>query len=117
MGEPRNHANVGYAMILVSLSLVGIGILQITVGSDVLYSDQIQRAKTLHFEECVESEFGQGCDTYVSFVTYEKCVAERDLTSQECKRYQTWVESAIFEQCRSDEDHSSPECLVYSSSY
>lgn len=117
MAEPRHHAKVGYSMILIAVSLVVIGILQISVGDDVLYSDQIQRAKTAHYEKCSESGFGEGCEKYMPFVTYEKCVDERDLTSQECERYRTWVESAIFEQCRTDRDSSSPECLQYAGLY
>ena len=117
MVEPRNHAKVGYAMVLVAGSLAVIGILQISIGSDVLYADQIQRAKTAHYENCQENNFGEGCEAYMQFVMYETCVENRDLESAECKRYTTWVESAIFEECRANRDTSSPECAKYAGIY
>ena len=117
MAEPRNHAKVGYSMILVAASLAVIGVLQISIGEDVLYADQIQRAKTAHYEACLEGGFGEGCEKYMPFVMYDKCIEERDLTSEECERYTTWVESAIFEECRAERDTTSPECVKYAGLY
>lgn len=115
--SPHHHAKVGYAMILVATSLAVIGVLQISIGGDVLYSDQIQRAKTFHFEECKESGFGEGCEAYMPYVTYEKCVADKDLESEECERYRTWVQSEIFEECRRDNDSTSQQCIKYAGLY
>ncbi len=104
-------------MVLVAASLAVIGILHLSIGEEVLYADQIQRAQTAHYEGCVESEFGEGCEKYMPFVTFERCVAEGDLESPECKRYTTWVESEIFEECRSERDSTSAECAKYAGLY
>ncbi len=114
---PRHHAHVGYSMILVAASLAVIGILHLSIGEEVLYADQIQRAQTANYEACAESGFGEGCEKYMPFVNYERCVADRDLESPECLRYTTWVESAIFEGCRSERDTTSPECERYAGLY
>lgn len=114
---PRHHAKVGYSMILVAASLAVIGILHLSIGEEVLYADQIQRAQTANYEACAESGFGEGCEKYMPFVNYERCVSDLDLESPECKRYTTWVESAIFEGCRSARDSTSPECERYAGLY
>ncbi|RNJ74857.1 MAG: hypothetical protein D9C04_01250 [Nitrosopumilus sp. B06] len=65
MKEPHNHAKVGYAMILVSASLVAVGMIGFAIGGDVLYSDNIQRANTAHFNECKTDAFSaDGCQKY-----------------------------------------------------
>lgn len=65
MGEPRNHAAVGYAMIVVAASLASIGLIALAIGDDVLYSDKISRDKTKHFEGCKADGFaGEGCGIY-----------------------------------------------------
>ncbi|MDD9813962.1 MAG: hypothetical protein OXU86_01820 [Thaumarchaeota archaeon] len=114
---PRHHAKVGYSMILVAASLAVIGVLHLSIGEEVLYADQIQRAQTANYESCAESGFGEGCEKYMPFVTYERCVADLDLESPECRRYTTWVESEIFEGCRSARDSTSPECARYAGLY
>lgn len=114
---PRHHAKVGYSMILVAASLAVIGVLHLSIGEEVLYADQIQRAQTANYEACAESGFGEGCERYMPFVNYERCVSEGDLESPECKRYTTWVESEIFEGCRSARDSTSPECERYAGLY
>ncbi len=49
-------------MIVVSASLVAIGLLFLGIGENVLFGDDIQRAKTLEFEQCKETNFmGEEC--------------------------------------------------------
>ncbi len=52
-----NHAQVGFAMIVVSASLAVIGLLALAIGDDVLFSDNMQRANTAEFNECKENDF------------------------------------------------------------
>ena len=114
MKDPHNYAKVGYSMILVSASLAIIGVLGLAIGDDVLYGDNIQRAKTAQFEDCKLNNFeGEDCQRYTVFTQYEKCIANKDLESADCYRYRTWVESAIFEECRTNRDITSPECVKY----
>ena len=65
MKEPRNHAKVGYSMIVVSASLAVIGLLALAIGGDVLFADNMQRENTLHFNECKQNDFKtEGCEKY-----------------------------------------------------
>ena len=49
-------------MIAVSASLAVIGLLQLGIGEDVLYADNIQRANTEEFEACKAVNFvGEEC--------------------------------------------------------
>ncbi len=49
-------------MIVVSASLAAIGLLFMGIGENVLFGDDIQRAKTLEFEQCKETNFiGEEC--------------------------------------------------------
>ncbi len=60
-----NHAQVGFAMIVVSASLAAIALIALAIGSDVLYADNIQRDNTAHFNECKENDFKlDGCEKY-----------------------------------------------------
>ncbi len=60
-----NHAQVGFAMIVVSASLAVIGLLALAIGDDVLFSDNMQRANTAEFDECKENAFKlDGCEKY-----------------------------------------------------
>jgi len=43
MVEPHHHRKVGYSMIVVSASLALIGLLQLGIGENVLFADDIQR--------------------------------------------------------------------------
>ncbi len=62
MAEPHHRRKVGYAMIAVSASLAVIGLLQLGIGENVLYADEIQREKTREFEACKEIDFvGDEC--------------------------------------------------------
>ena len=65
MKEPRNHAKVGYSMIVVSASLAAMGLLALAIGGDVLFADNMQRDNTLHFNECKQNDFKtKGCEKY-----------------------------------------------------
>ncbi len=49
-------------MIVVSASLATIGLLFMGIGENVLFGDDIQRAKTLEFEQCKKTNFqGEEC--------------------------------------------------------
>ena len=45
MKEPHHRRKVGYGMIMVAASLSLIGLLQVTIGGDVLFGDTIQDNK------------------------------------------------------------------------
>ena len=65
MKEPRNHAQVGYAMIVVAGSLAAMGIIALFTADDVLLADNISRDKTAHFNECKLNDFKtDGCEMY-----------------------------------------------------
>lgn len=65
MKQERNHAKVGYSMIVVSASLAIIALLGITIGPDVLYGDNIQRENTEFFNECKAADFkAEGCERF-----------------------------------------------------
>ena len=54
-------------MIVVSASLAAIGLLFMGIGENVLFGDDIQRAKTLEFEQCKETNFlGEECRKFDS---------------------------------------------------
>jgi len=62
MEEPHHRRKAGYAMIVVSASLAAIGLLQLGIGENVLFGDDIQRGKTHEFEVCKEINFvGEEC--------------------------------------------------------
>ncbi len=62
LAEPHHHRIAGYGMIVVSASLATIGLLFLGIGENVLFGDDIQRAKTLEFEQCKETDFlGEEC--------------------------------------------------------
>ena len=65
MKDPKNMRGVGYAMILVSVSLVAILVLGLAIGEDVLFADNISRDNTYHFNECKANDFKtEGCEIY-----------------------------------------------------
>jgi hypothetical protein len=62
LAEPHHHRTVGYSMIAVAASLAVIGLLQLAIGENVLFGDDIQRAKTAEFNKCKETNFiGEEC--------------------------------------------------------
>ena len=65
MKDPKNMRGVGYSMILVSASLVGVLIMGLAIGEDVLFADNISRNNTAHFNECKANDFKtEGCEIY-----------------------------------------------------
>ncbi|MEK0347662.1 MAG: hypothetical protein QQN44_04975 [Nitrosopumilus sp.] len=65
MRKYGNNAQAGFAMIVVAASLAAVGILGLVIGDDVLFSDDMQRANTAHFNECKENDFKHdGCEKY-----------------------------------------------------
>jgi len=65
MAKYGNHAQAGFGMIVVAASLAVIGLLALAIGEDVLYSDNIQRDNTAHFNECKDNDFKlDGCEKY-----------------------------------------------------
>ncbi len=66
MKEPHHHRTVGYSMIAVAASLAVIGLLQLAIGENVLFADDIQREKTQEYEECKKINFvGEECKKFV----------------------------------------------------
>lgn len=54
-------------MIAVAASLAVIGIIQLGIGENVLFADDIQREKTAEFEKCKEIDFvGEECRKFDS---------------------------------------------------
>ena len=52
-------------MVLVAASLAAIGLVQLWIGPDVLYADDMQRDKTAFFEMCKAGNYMQeGCDLF-----------------------------------------------------
>ncbi len=101
-------------MILVSVSLVAIGLIALAIGEDVLYADKIQRGQTAHFEECKANDFvDESCEKYMVFIKADECIANQDLESSDCYLFKTYVQSAIFEECRANKDITSPQCQQY----
>ncbi len=65
MAKYGNHAQAGFAMIVVAASLAVIGLLGLAIGEDVLFSDNMQRDDTAHLNECKENDFKpDGCEVY-----------------------------------------------------
>ncbi len=72
MKESHNHAQVGYAMIMVSASLAAIALIALAIGGNVLFGDNIQRENTAHFNECKENDFKtEGCEKYHTRINSE----------------------------------------------
>ncbi len=67
MRDPRNHAKVGYSMVLVAATLAIIGIMALFLASDVLFADNMQRDSSAHFNECKANDFStEDCLKYCS---------------------------------------------------
>ena len=92
MKEPHHQRKVGIGMIMVAASLALIGILQITIGTDVLFSDTIQRQQVAVFEDCKANDFQEPqCAKWLDMIQLEECRENKDVESSECKKYRTWV--------------------------
>ncbi|KAF6250223.1 hypothetical protein HX860_03975 [Marine Group I thaumarchaeote] len=65
MTKYGNNAQAGFGMIVVAASLAAVGLIGLMIGEDVLFSDDMQRANTAHFNECKENDFKlDGCEKY-----------------------------------------------------
>ena len=65
MKQTHNHRDAGYGMIAVAGSLALIGLLALFLADDVLFSDNISRDNTAHFEECKANDFKtDDCEKY-----------------------------------------------------
>ncbi len=72
MKDPHNYAKAGLGMIAVAGSLAAIGLLALFLADDVLFSDNIQRDNTSHFNECKENDFKtDGCEKYLDRINNE----------------------------------------------
>ena len=92
MKDPHHHRKVGYGMIMVAASLAMIGILQVTIGPDVLFGDTIQREQVAVFEDCKANGFLEPqCAIWLDEMQLQECRENRDFESTECQKYRTWV--------------------------
>tara|TARA_B100000029_G_scaffold249474_1_gene246369 strand:+ start:11 stop:619 length:609 start_codon:yes stop_codon:yes gene_type:complete len=65
MQNPHHYRKVGWSMVLVAASLAVIGVLQLAIGPDVLFADDMQRDRTAFFEMCKAGNYhGEGCDVF-----------------------------------------------------
>ena len=65
MQNPHHYRKVGWSMVLVAASLAVIGVLQLAIGPDVLFADDMQRDRTAFFEMCKAGNYMQeGCDVF-----------------------------------------------------
>ena len=92
MKEPHHQRKVGYGMIMVAASLALIGILQVAIGADVLFGDDIQRQQIEVFEDCKASGFQEPqCAKWLDEMQLEECRENKDAESSECYKYRNWV--------------------------
>lgn len=72
MKEEHNYAKVGYGMIAVAASLATIGLIALAIGGNVLFSDNLQRENTAHFNHCKEIDFkAEDCEKYLGRINNE----------------------------------------------
>ena len=92
MKEPHHQRKVGYGMIMVAASLALIGILQLFIGPDVLFADDIQRQQLEVFEDCKANDFQDPqCAKWLDEMQLQECRENKDVESSECRKYRTWV--------------------------
>ena len=78
-------------MIMVAASLGAIGILQLAIGPDVLFADNIQREQVELFEDCQANGFqAPECAKWLDDVLLQEC-RETKNTEGECWKYRVWV--------------------------
>ena len=91
MKEPHHQRKVGYGMIMVAASLAAIGVLQLAIGPDVLFADDIQREQVELFEDCQANGFqAPECAKWLDDVLLQEC-RETKNTEGECWKYRMWV--------------------------
>ena len=77
---------------MVAASLALIGILQVTIGPDVLFADNIQREQVAVFEDCKANGFLEPqCAKWLDEIQLQECRENKDADSSECKKYRMWV--------------------------
>ena len=92
MKEPHHLQKVGIGMIMVAASLAMIGILQLAIGPDVLFADDIQRQQVEVFDNCKANGFQEPqCAKWLDDMQLQECRENKDVESDECKKYRTWV--------------------------
>ena len=92
MKEPHHQRKVGYGMIMVAASLAAIGMLQLAIGPDVLFADNIQREQVELFEDCKTNGFQEPqCAKWIDQMQVQECIDTMDVDSSECWKYRTWV--------------------------
>jgi len=92
MKEPHHRRKVGIGMIMVAASLAMIGILQVAIGPDVLFGDDIQRQQVEVFDNCKANGFQEPqCAKWVDAMQLQECRENKDVESSECKKYRMWV--------------------------
>ena len=92
MKEPHHQRKVGYGMIMVAASLALIGILQLFIGPDVLFGDDIQRQQLELFDDCKANDFQDPqCAKWLDEMQLQECRENKDVESSECRKYRTWV--------------------------
>ena len=91
MKEPHHHRKVGYGMIMVAASLAAIGVLQLTIGEDVLFGDDIQRQQIEVFDNCEANGFqSPECAKRLDAMLLQECSDTKN-TEGECWKYRMWV--------------------------
>ena len=91
MKEPHHQKKVGIGMIMVAASLGAIGILQLAIGPDVLFGDDIQREQVALFEDCKVNGFQDPqCAKWLDEMKLQEC-RETKNTEGECWKYRMWV--------------------------
>ena len=79
-------------MIMVAASLAMIGILQVAIGPDVLFGDDIQRQQVEVFEDCKTNGFQEPqCAKWLDEMQLQECRENKDTESSECWKYRMWV--------------------------
>ena len=92
MKEPHHQRKVGYGMIMVAASLALIGLLQLSIGPDVLFGDTIQRQQISVFEDCKANGFQEPqCAKWLDEMQLQECRENKDMESSECYKYRNWV--------------------------
>ena len=92
MKEPHHQRKVGYGMIMVAASLALIGIIQLFIGPDVLFGDDIQRQQLEVFEDCNANGFQEPqCAKWLDEMQLQECRENKDAESSECYKYRNWI--------------------------
>ena len=92
MKEPHHQKKVGYGMIMVAASLALIGIIQVWIGPDVLFGDDIQRQQIEVIENCEANGFqAPECAKWLDEMQLQECRENKDVESSECSKYRMWV--------------------------